>query len=564
MLEKLYIENIAVIERAELELSAGFTVLTGETGAGKSILIDSINLLLGQRTSRELVRQGTERGFVSAVFTNINPEALAVLAEEHLELSEGQLVISREVSADGRSAARINSRPVSVALLKKLGNSLVDIHGQHDNQFLLSPENHIGFLDEYAGVGRELSGYQTVYRRALELKRRAKALQERQQTAAQRHELLSFQAQELADAQLKAGEEELLKQQQAELSNAAKLLESARLAYQCLYSEEGTGASDLTAQALEALSGTEALSGKLKAVQQKLLEVCDTLNDATAELGDYLENESFDGQTLEEVEERLALYQELKRKYGMSVEELLEYQRQITKELGEEESEADDLREIRGEMAKLQGELKTQGGALSKKRRDAAHRLEREIARELSFLDMPKVIFKVFFEETGEKIVYTATGYDKVEFLIATNQGEAPKPLVKIASGGELSRIMLALKSILKSRQDADTLIFDEIDTGVSGKTAQKIGMKMQRIAEEAHSQKQVICVTHLAQIAALANHHILIEKKQSGGRASTVLKTLDYDGRKQELARIISGIEITPAALQTAAEMLTAARQGN
>ena len=555
MLTQLHIENVAVIERMTVGFGRGFSALTGETGAGKSILIDSIKLVLGERGTRDLIRAGAKSAYVSAIFEELSAPVLAQLAQRGVSPDEnGALLIEREVALDGRGQARMNGRPTTVSLLREIAGYLINIHGQHDNAVLLQPESHIRFLDSFAENGVLLERYRALYRRAREIKRAIREISVDAEQRTARIDLLTYQVGEIEAAELRPGEEESLRERLALLKNGARIGRALGAAAEALADDE-RGAAALLSGAESALRDCAGLSPELEALHGRLVELELEASDAAAEAVTLLDGLAFDETELERVSDRLETVLTLARKYGGSVSAALEYGERSRQELEQIDRSEERTDELRRELRSCLAELKEAAGALTESRKKAGALLEERIMQELSSLDMGRVRFHAgieIFLANGE-VRYTADGVDRVEFLIATNGGEEPKPLAKIASGGELSRIMLAMKTVLASEDEVDTLIFDEIDTGVSGRAAEKIGRKIRRISKE----KQALCVTHLSQIAALAEHHYLIEKEEREGRSSTTVRELDFEGRKKELARIISGERITETALHAAEEML-------
>ena len=559
MLQLLHIENIAVIERADIELEDGLTVLSGETGAGKSIVIDSIGAVLGKRVSRDLVRAGAQKGFVSAVFTDL-PDGLAALLEE-LSLTGDEpdtLHIQRQLTADGKSTCRVNMKPVSAAVLRQLAPYLIDIHGQNDGQKLLDEQHHIDYLDGYAGSAALLAAYQPKYQALLALRREITALETGEQERLQRVDMLTFHKEEIDAAALQPDEDESLAQRKAYFDHAGRIagaLNEARLALSG-DEEEGGGACALLDRAAAALSGlrevSEAFGGLAEQAEELRLLAAD-LRDSVAGRSDNLD---FSPAEREWVEQRLDLLYRLEQKYGGSVEQVLAYRDKAAAEL-EELQGSDDRREaLRAQYKAQLAEAKELAAKLTETRRAAAKRLEGEIVRELRELDMDKVKMRIAVH-TGAKL--SAHGFDTVTFEISVNPGEPEKPLSKVASGGELSRIMLALKNVLTAGEDVGMLIFDEVDTGVSGHAAQQIARKLSAIARK----KQTLCVTHLPQIAAMGDHHLLISKSVREGRSFTDVRPMDRARRVDELARLLSGEQISDAARRNAEELLAAAGQG-
>lgn len=558
MLQLLHIENIAVIERADIELDKGLTVLSGETGAGKSIVIDSIGALLGKRVSRDLVRSGAQKGFVSAVFTDL-PRALRELLDE-LALSGDEpdtLYVQRQISADGKSTCRVNMKPASAAVLRQLAPYLIDIHGQNDGQKLLDEAHHIEYLDGYAGCAEILERYRPRYQALVTLRREITALETGEQERLQRIDMLAFHKEEIEQAALKPDEDEALAQRKAYFDHAGKIagaLEQARMALSG--DDEIAGACELLDQAASAIESlrevSDAFDGMAEQAEEVRLLAAD-LRDSVASQGDNLD---FSPAEREMVEQRLDEIYRLKQKYGGTIPEILAYLEKITAELDTLENADDRREELREQYRGMLAEAKGIAAELTEVRRRAAKQLEGEIVRELSELDMDKVKMRVAVR-TGTKL--SAHGCDTVTFEISVNPGEPEKPLSKVASGGELSRIMLALKNVLTAGEDVGMLIFDEIDTGVSGHEAQQIGRKLSAIAKK----KQTLCVTHLPQIAAMGDHHLRISKSVRDGRSYTDVSPMDRAHRVDEIARLLSGEEISDAARRNAEELLDAAGQG-
>ncbi len=546
MLRELHIENIAVIEKLDVSFGPGFTVLTGETGAGKSILIDSIGMILGSRTSRDLVRTGCEKAFACATFDN-NEALKRELAGVGIDADDDVVIVSRELTVEGRSSARINGRSVTGSVLRQIGTSLINIHGQHDNILLLDPTKHLPFLDEFARDGETVSGYREAYDKALDALRRIKALSLDDSDKQERIDLLRYQINEIESAGLDPDEEQQLQQRRIVLMNKEKITDRVNLAYEHLRDGE-KNARDLVSDAAVAVGDSVRYDPELEGINSKLNDILSELDDVTAELYDYKENEDFSEEELNSVEQRLGLIHKFKRKYGEDIPAMLEYLEKAKTELEQIEFSGEELEKLRQQYAVLKADMLKKASALSSVRHKAAEELEKLICGELAFLDMPKVVFKVSFSEKRPE----PDGMDVVEFLISANVGQEPKPLGKIASGGELSRIMLAVRNIL-NRDDAQTLIFDEIDTGVSGQAAQKIAIKLRQMSETV----QVIVVTHLAQIASYADTHFRISKDSDALHTYTKLTKLDLDGRAQELARIMGGNDISETMLRTAREML-------
>ena len=558
MLQLLHIENIAVIERADIELEDGLTVLSGETGAGKSIVIDSIGAVLGKRVSRDLVRSGAQKGFVSAVFTELSPALSALLDELALAGDEPDtLHIQRQITADGKSTCRVNMKPVAASVLRQLAPYLIDIHGQNDGQKLLDEQHHIDYLDGYAGNEKLLAEYRPKYQALLALRREITALETGEQERLQRIDMLTFHKEEIEQAALQPDEDESLAQRKAYFDHAGKIagaLSQARLALSG--DDEVGGACALLDQAADALAGLREVSDAFDGLAEQAEEVRLLAADLRDGVCGRSDNLDFSSAEREWVEQRLDLIYRLKQKYGGTLAEIAAYHNKITAEL-EILQDSDNRREELREQYRAQlAAAKALAVQITESRRAAAKRLEAEIIRELAELDMEKVKMRIAVH-TGAKL--SAHGFDTVTFEISVNPGEPEKPLSKVASGGELSRIMLALKNVLTAGEDVGMLIFDEIDTGVSGHAAQQIARKLSAIAKK----KQTLCVTHLPQIAAMGDHHLRISKSVRGGRSYTDVSPMDRAHRVDEIARLLSGEQISEAARRNAEELLEAAGQG-
>lgn len=558
MLQLLHIENIAVIERADIELEDGLTVLSGETGAGKSIVIDSIGAVLGKRVSRDLVRSGAQKGFVSAVFTELSPALSALLDELALAGDEPDtLHIQRQITADGKSTCRVNMKPVAASVLRQLAPYLIDIHGQNDGQKLLDEQHHIDYLDGYAGNEKLLAEYRPKYQALLALRREITALETGEQERLQRIDMLTFHKEEIEQAALQPDEDESLAQRKAYFDHAGKIagaLSQARLALSG--DDEVGGACALLDQAADALAGLREVSDAFDGLAEQAEEVRLLAADLRDGVCGRSDNLDFSSAEREWVEQRLDLIYRLKQKYDGTLAEITAYHDKITAEL-ETLQDSDNRREGLREQYRAQlAAAKALAVQITESRRAAAKRLEAEIIRELAELDMEKVKMRIAVH-TGAKL--SAHGFDTVTFEISVNPGEPEKPLSKVASGGELSRIMLALKNVLTAGEDVGMLIFDEIDTGVSGHAAQQIARKLSAIAKK----KQTLCVTHLPQIAAMGDHHLRISKSVRGGRSYTDVSPMDRAHRVDEIARLLSGEQISEAARRNAEELLEAAGQG-
>ena len=553
MLSLLHIENIAIIEQADIVLQPGFTVLTGETGAGKSIIIDSIGAILGQRTSRELIRSGAKKGFVSAVFEDIPAALKRQLEELGLDTEDdGTVRIQRELSAEGRSVCRVNMRPVSASVLKTLSPYLINIHGQHDGQKLMQEEYHIDFLDSFFEAETLLEQFRPMYAELHTLRSKIRELEKSGQQREQRIDMLRYQIDEIEAAQLQPGEEEMLTERRQFFENAGQLAYSLQAASKLLSGgeEEDDGAMDLLSRAADELADVAALSQDLNNLSQKAEEVRYQVADLAASVAMLAADVDFSPKERDAVEERLDVIYRLRRKYGATIEEVLSYHDKASKELGELENADDRKDEMMEEYHRTLTRAREIASELSKRRRQAAEELEAKIVAQLKDLDMPKVRISI---QVSSQTKLNPHGMDEVRFLISTNPGEPVKPLSKIASGGELSHIMLAIKNVLTQTEDVGTLIFDEIDTGVSGRAAQKIALKLGEISH----RKQTLCVTHLPQLAAMGDHHLLIKKSLSEEYTFTDVFSLTEEERVNELARMLSGDAITELSMQNAAELL-------
>ena len=557
MLSLLHIENIALIQSADIRFEPGFNVLTGETGAGKSIVIDSIGAVLGERTSRELIRTGAKSALVTAVFTQVPP--LPWLEENGFPTGEEELLLQRELQGDGRNVCRIDGKLVTVAQLRELGRQLLNIHGQHDGQQLLDPASHLGYLDQFGGCQPLLEDYQEAYRKWHDIRREMDKLQMDEAERSRRVDTLNYQIQELERAQLKAGEDEELSARRTLLRSAGKLMEAVQSAEFALSGDEDRdGACSLIAQAEGEVQGVSSISPELSELSEKLTALRCAADAAAATLRDLSRSFDFSPGELDQVEERLDLLYRLRKKYGPTVEDMLAYLDRCRKELDQIQYADDTLARLEKDLKKAQKEAARRGEVLSQARREAAGALQARVQEELRQLDMPKVQFQTEFTPKGGEAGMDETGLDEVQFLMSANLGEALKPIQKVASGGELARIMLALKNVLAEGDQIGTLVFDEVDTGVSGRAAQKVAEKMAQVARG----KQVLCVTHLPQIAAMADTHFSVQKGEREGRTYTRLERLDRSQRREELARLIGGASITPSLLESAEELLRQAEQ--
>ncbi|WMJ23039.1 DNA repair protein RecN [Paludicola sp. MB14-C6] len=553
MLCELYIENLAVIEKTSIQLGTGLNVFTGETGAGKSIVIDAINVVLGQRTSKEIVRYNTSKATITAIFTDISKSAFEKLKEYGYEqdyLDEQQLLITREISADQKSVARIMGKPVTVAILREIGTELINIHGQHDNQVLLAPERHIDILDKYGDYTSLLEQYHACFKQVVLIKREMKKISVNEQEKAQRIDLLTYQIDEISSASLKSGEDVKLEAKQNEIKNKTKIIEGLQAAYQALsgLDDEG-GAVELCQTATQSFEEITEVYEPANVIYTKLEGLSAELEEVAADIANQLDEFDFNQNTIDAIETRLDEIHKLKRKYGDSIDEILSYAEECKQELESLELSDQRLAELSKQGTIEYQRLLELANEITKQREIASKRFIQSVTSELQFLDMPNVSLEV----KQDHVKPNAKGQDAIEFLISTNKGEPPKPIAKIASGGELSRIMLAIKNTLADKDEIQTLIFDEIDTGVSGRAAQKIGLKLSQAAKN----RQVIAVTHSAQIAALGDHHFLIQKESRDDRTFTDVTKLDYNGRIHEVARIMSTDKITDLMLKNAEEMI-------
>ena len=547
MLSLLHIENIAVIESADISFDQGFNVLTGETGAGKSIVIDAISAILGERAYRDMIRTGAAKASVRAVFTEV-PE-YPWFGENGVEY-DPETVIQREIYLDGKNVCRVNGSLVSVSILRKLGIQLINIHGQHDSASLFDEDNHLAFLDAFADNEGLRTDYGEKYAAVSRLRREIDALTMDEGEKLRRMETLKYQIAEIEKAELEPGEDETLEERRKLLQNAEKLSNGLEEAVECLYGGEDTdGAAGLLAQAEHALAKLSRFSDSFNAMHDRVADLMYQVQDAAEEVRDARDNLSYSADELEQIESRLDVIHKLRRKYGVTCEDILAYPDKAKKELDEIEFADDHLERLKSKLKRAEDAAWKAALALRENRKAAAQALSQRILSELTQLDMPRVQFACEFRE----LELTANGADAVAFYMSANAGEALKPMSKVASGGELARIMLAMKNVLAEKDQVGTLIFDEVDTGVSGRAAQKVAQKLRSVA----AHKQVLCVTHLPQLAALANTHLLIAKSEREGRTYTSVNALDFEGRKRELARIIGGANITETTLKSAEEML-------
>ena len=550
MLLLLHIENIAVIEEADIQFQPGFNALTGETGAGKSIVIDAMGAVLGGRTSRDLIRTGTDKAFVSAEFSDV-PEGLPALSQNGIELEDGTLLLQRELYADGKNLCRINNRPVTVAQLREVGSMLLNIHGQHDGQQLLDEEQHGAYLDRFGKTDLQLGSYRKKYADMHALQEQIRTLQMDEAERARRMDSLRFQIDELERAELQPGEEEELQERRNLLRNGEKYLSALQGADDCLNGgeDEGVGAAAQLQDAETALSGIKSLSDDLGELYDRLKQARCEAYDLAEIIRDKRAEFDFSPEDLDAVEGRCDQLYRLKKKYGATVEEMLAYLDRCRAELDAIETADDTLDRLNRQLETARSGVESAGATLTKTRERAAAELERRILKELRDLDMSRVRFSIELtpKDPGED------GCDTIRFLMSANAGEDLKPIAKIASGGELARIMLALKNVLAEQETVGTLVFDEVDTGVSGRAAQKVAEKLAQVSRH----KQVLCVTHLPQLAAMADTHFSVAKGERNGRTYTSVACMNREQRKAELARITGGSRVTDALLASAGELL-------
>ena len=553
MLSQLYIKNIAVISEASIDFGPRFNVFTGETGAGKTILVSAINGVLGARMSRDIIRSGEDSAYVSALFTQLPQDVCAKIEEMGFEMQDDTLLIAREVGS--RNLCKVNGRPATVQLLREIASMLIDVHGQKDNHRLLSPENHIAYIDAFGGLEDCRREYQVLYEKILEVRNQLERVNRRDREKEHQVDLLTYQIGEIESAALHPGEEEELLLKRDQIANAERIIRLLSQSKQLLDGEEEvSGILQMFEELTNNLSQLTHFLPQMEPLAMRMEEIGYDLSDCAGDLGNYLDQMDYQPQELEQVEERLDLIYRLKRKYGNSVEEILEYLEKSREQLQQLNLSEEKAQELQEEYLHLKPQVQQAADLLTSRRHKAAKEFLSRVKKELEFLNMPSVHLSVSAGRSGWK----PDGQDELEFLISSNVGEEPKPLAKIASGGELSRVMLSIKNVLAQKDRVGTAVFDEIDTGVSGKAAQKIGQKLQEVSHN----RQVICVTHLAQVAVYADHHLLIEKSEEDGRTYTRIKPLDQQGRVEEIARMISGENLTETAIQNAREMLSLADQ--
>ena len=556
MLRNLYIENIAVIQKADIDFSGGLTVLSGETGAGKSIIIDALSAILGGRVSRELIRTGQSRACVAASFTGLAPQVQALAREQGFEPEEDQLLLRREIFADGRNQCRINGRPAVLSNLKALGELLVSIYGQHDGQHLMNEQLHMDYLDAFAGMEGPLEQYLQHYEALLQLNRRMKALNMSAAEKERRRAALPGRIDELKKADVKPGEQEELLSLRLQLQNGEKIAEGLAEASALLDGgEQGEGAAVRLAQAAKALTRSARYSAAAGELEKRMRELALLAEDLSGDLADELSRLEYAPERLEQTERRLDQISRLCVKHGVSADELEEHLAALEDELASLDNLDDSLDELKAQYAEMRAALYEEAGRLHALRLEAAERLSRQVEQELCGLDLKHARFQAEVEDlrSENQARFTKKGTDNVRFLLSANAGEDLKPLAKVASGGELSRIMLAMKTVLSAGEQGMSAVFDEVDTGVSGRAAQRVAEKLREMAKV----RQVLCITHLPQIAAVADNHLLIAKTERDGRTYTEVTPLDREGRKKEIARIIGGAVITETTLASAEEML-------
>ncbi len=550
MLSELYIENLAVIEKATIDFSDKLNVFTGETGAGKSILINGINAILGQRVTKDIVRTGTDKAVISALFTDIGDNVLQVLDELGISAEDGQLFLTREIRSDGGSVARVNSRAVNVSVLKAIGETLVTIHGQHDNQILMAPERHIEILDSYAESEALIEDYHSSFRELQSIAKKINKIKTEQSKKEFRMAELADIVEEINALNIHEGED---KEIEAELNiskNAVAISEALYVAKQLLSGDDDTdGAVEMTQRASKSVEGYTDIMTEISPIYDRLSSAAIEMEDISEEIGSLLDSLDIDPKRYDYLNQRSDELRRIMKKYGPELDDVLTTLENSQNELDELSGAEQSLDELNKEKERLLAEVSKKAKALSDHRKKAGERFVSQVTEELEFLNMPKVKL-VVQQKTGK---LTINGMDSIEFLISANLGEEPKPIAKIASGGELSRIMLALKNVIAEKDSIGTLIFDEIDTGVSGRAAQKIGIKLKQISR----LRQVLCVTHLAQMAVMADNHLLIEKNIQGDRTVTTVRTLDHEQRKYEIARIMGGENITELMLENAEQYL-------
>ena len=552
MLNNLYIENIAVIEKTNINFTEGLNILTGETGAGKSIVIDSINAILGNRTSRDLIRNGADSAFVSAEFIDLSSSALDALVEFGFSPEEdGSVLVQRELTLSGKGKCRVNGRPTTVSVLRGLGEYLIDIHGQHASYELMSPELHITYIDKLGDLEDDIEAYRSAYKEYSRLRSELNKASVGESERNRKMDLLRYQVEELEQADFYVGEYEELTERKQIIENKEKIASALNMAHEYLNGgDETDGAVQQLELAYDTLYGIVDCMPETDAIAKRLQNAVYELEDCRDELLSMFDITDAETESLEEIEDRLDLIYTLGKKYGSTIEEMLDFLDKAQQELEYLEKYDENREELIDACTKAKKKAEKLAGQLSEKRQKISEYFTTAVKREMTYLDMPNVELVI----RQQKCELNHNGCDDIEILISTNPGETPKPVAKIASGGELSRMMLAIKNVLADKDNIDTLIFDEVDTGISGSAAQKVGFKLKEVSRT----RQVLCVTHLAQIAALADSHYKIKKSVSDGKTYTEVTPLTHEGRRDELARIIGGVEITQATLDYAEEMLS------
>lgn len=552
MLKEIYIKNLAVIKEAVIPLTENLNVFTGETGAGKSILINGINAVLGQRCSKDIVRTGCDKAIITALFTDLSSEVQKKLAELGILCEDSEITVTREISADGGSVARINHRTASATVLREIGAMLINIHGQHDNQILLDSEKHMGILDEFSGDIAVLESYRESFHELQKAARRLGELKKQEQSRIQRSRYLNEVVDDIGELELEEDEDDILEREYETARNAEQTIISLKKAIHLLTGEEN--ASELLAAAENEIAGYTDNNSELNVIYERISAAEIELSDITSELEKITEKIELNGQRMDYLKERLGAINQVKRKYGLDCNELRELYDKSSAELAQLDSSSEEITELNERKNELLRIVTERAKKLYEHRESAAEKFVSQVTAELEFLNMPNVVMAV----RHEKGKLTVNGMDTVEFLISANKGEAPKPISKIASGGELSRVMLALKSVIADKDSIPTMIFDEIDTGVSGKAAQKIGFKLREIGKV----RQVLCVTHLSQIAVMADNHLMIEKKIINDQTETHVSQLDFNGRKREIARIMGGEDPSELMLKNAEQEILKAQK--
>ena len=557
MLHSLHIENIAVIKSVDIEFSNGFMVISGETGAGKSIIIDSIGLILGAKADKELIRHGESVAAVSALFTELSAITLAQCAELGISPDEdGSIFIHRTISIDGKSGVKINGRTVTLSILKQLAPGLIDVHGQSDTGALTDPEKHVDLLDLYSSSEEVVSAYRERYARLEGVRRDIQDITRKESERERLKEILAYQIKDIDAAKLHDGEEEELVERKVKIKNSEKIVKNSEFVYKALRGSEKGSVAYLIDRSITALTQLSGVISEYEGYAEKLRDALSSVEDVAEEV--YAVLDDFDGDptsSLNEIESRLDKISKLKRKYGLTVKDILEFRDKAKAELDALENYEDTLASLKNEENALYKDALAIADKIHSARVSAADQLKDKICSILEFLDMPGVVFyaKIDVDEADGKKILNKDGYDKVEFYFSANKGADAQSLAKIASGGEIARVMLAIKSVIADKDGVSSVVFDEIDTGVSGKTARKIGLKMRDMS----SGLQILCITHSAQIASLADTHYLISKREVGGATETSVKTLDYDGRVKELSRILGGINVTDSQRAAAVDML-------